>query len=133
MPRTGRIMVVDDEINARTALGELLRDEGFEVETAADAFKALGKHGAFAPHVVITDRKMPGMDGLELMKKLAAEPKPPAVIVMTAFGEVASAGEAIRAGAADYLIKPVHFDELLLVLDRVLHEYDAARRSDIEP
>ena len=44
MPRTGRILVVDDEVNARTALAELLRDEGYEVETAADAFKALGKY-----------------------------------------------------------------------------------------
>ena len=52
MARTGRILVVDDEANARTALAELLRDEGYEVETAADAFKALGKYEAFAPHVV---------------------------------------------------------------------------------
>src|SRR5690348_5842576 len=69
MSRSGRILVVDDEVNARTALAELLRDEGFEVETAADAFKALGKFEAFSPHIVITDLKMPGMDGIELVKK----------------------------------------------------------------
>jgi CheY-like chemotaxis protein len=55
MTRLGRILVVDDEANARTALAELLRDEGYEVETAADAFKALGKHESFAPHIVVTD------------------------------------------------------------------------------
>ena len=66
MSRSGRILVVDDEANARAALAELLRDEGFEVETAADAFKALGTHEAFTPHVVVTDLKMPGMDGIEL-------------------------------------------------------------------
>ena len=118
MPRSGRILVVDDEVNARTALAELLRDEGFEVETAADAFKALGKHEAFAPHVVVTDLKMPGMDGIELVKKLRAMEDPPAVVVMTAFGAVETAVDAMRAGAADYLTKPLNFDELLVVLDK---------------
>jgi len=64
MSNRSRIMVVDDEANARTALAELLREEGYEVETAADAFKALGKLDAFAPHLVLTDLKMPGMDGI---------------------------------------------------------------------
>ena len=61
--------MVDDEVNARTALAELLRDEGFDVETAADAFKALGKYESFAPHVVVTDLKMPGMDGIDLVRR----------------------------------------------------------------
>ena len=120
MARQGRILVVDDEVNARTALAELLRDEGFEVETAADAFKALGKHDAFSPHVVLTDLKMPGMDGIELVKKLMSMEDPAAVVVMTAFGAVSSAVEAMRAGAVEYLTKPLNFDELLVVVDRVL-------------
>src|SRR5262249_15598317 len=95
MSRSGRILVVDDEVNARTALAELLRDEGFEVETAADAFKALGKYEAFTPHIVVTDLKMPGMDGVELVKKLKAMEDAPAVIVMTAFGAVSSAVDAM--------------------------------------
>ena len=120
MPRQGRILVVDDDVNARTALAELLRDEGFEVETAADAFKALGKYDTFAPHLVLTDLKMPGMDGIELVKKLHAMEDPAAVVVMTAFGAVSSAVEAMRAGAVEYLTKPLNFDELLVVIDRVL-------------
>jgi DNA-binding NtrC family response regulator len=128
MSRTGRVLVVDDEVNARTALAELLRDEGYEVEMAADAFKALGKVEAFAPHVVVTDLKMPGMDGIELVKKLRAEEDPAAVVVMTAFGAVETAVNAMRAGAADYLTKPLDFDELLLVLDKVL-ETEALRRE----
>ncbi len=67
MESKGRILVVDDEVNARTALPELLRDEGYAVETAADAFKALGKIEEFAPDLVLTDLKMPGMDGIELL------------------------------------------------------------------
>jgi DNA-binding NtrC family response regulator len=120
MTRIGRILVVDDEANARTALAELLRDEGFDVETAADAFKALGKYEAFVPQVVITDLKMPGMDGIELVKRLRAMEDPPAVIVMTAFGAVESAIEAMRAGAEEYLTKPLNFDELLVVVGKVI-------------
>ncbi len=119
---------MDDEVNARTALAELLRDEGFEVETAADAFKALGKYDAFTPHVVVTDLKMPGMDGIELVKKIKAFEDPAALVVMTAFGAVSSAVDAMRAGAADYLTKPINFEELLVVLDKVLAE-QALRRE----
>jgi DNA-binding NtrC family response regulator len=128
MPRTGRILVVDDEVNARTALAELLRDEGYDVETAADAFKALGKYESFSPHVVVTDLKMPGMDGIELVKKIRASEDAAAVVVMTAFGAVSSAVEAMRAGAAEYLTKPLNFDELLVVLDKVF-EQQALRRE----
>jgi DNA-binding NtrC family response regulator len=116
----GRILVVDDEVNARTALAELLRDEGYEVETAADAFKALGKYEAFAPHLVLTDLKMPGMDGIELVKKIRANEDPAAVVVMTAFGAVQSALDAMRAGAIEYLTKPLNFEELLVVINKVL-------------
>ena len=129
MSHSGRILVVDDEVNARTALAELLRDEGFDVEMAADAFKALGKYEDFAPHVVVTDLKMPGMDGVELVKKVRAAEDPAAVVVMTAFGEVSSAVEAMRAGAADYLTKPINFDELLVVLDRVFEHQQLARET----
>jgi DNA-binding NtrC family response regulator len=117
-----RILVVDDEANARMALAELLREEGYEVETAADAFKALGKLADLAPHLVLTDLKMPGMDGIELMQKIAASEHTPAVIVMTAFGAVDSAVEAMRFGAFDYLTKPLNFDELLIVTQRALEQ-----------
>jgi len=128
MARSGRILVVDDEVNARTALTELLRDEGYEVEMAADAFKALGKYASFAPHIVVTDLKMPGMDGVELVKKIRSSEDPAAVVVMTAFGAVKTAVDAMRAGAADYLTKPLDFNELLLVIDRVL-ETEHLRRE----
>src|SRR5437868_7112919 len=129
MPKAGRILVVDDEVNARTALAELLREEGYDLETAADAFKALGKYEAFAPHIVITDLKMPGMDGIELVQKLRAMEDPPAVIVMTAFGAVASAVDAMRAGAAEYLTKPINFDELLVVVDKVMEHIELRRET----
>jgi DNA-binding NtrC family response regulator len=122
-------LVVDDEVNARTALAELLRDEGFDVEMAADAFKGLAKYESFDPHVVVTDLKMPGMDGIELVRKLRAIEGGPAVIVMTAFGDVHTAVDAMRSGAADYLTKPINFDELLVVLDKVLENQQLARET----
>src|SRR5262249_58996665 len=98
------------------------------VEMAADAFKALGKYESFAPHIVVTDLKMPGMDGIELVKKIRATDEVTGIIVMTAFGAVQSAIEAMRAGAAEYLTKPLNFEELLVVLAKVL-ENQAVRRE----
>jgi DNA-binding NtrC family response regulator len=126
--RTGRILVVDGDVNARAALSELLRAEGFDVDAAADAFEALGKSETFNPHVVITDLEVHGMDGLELVKRIRSMDDPAAVVVMTAFGRVSSAVHAMRSGAADYLPKPILLDELLVVLDKVF-EHQALRRE----
>ena len=72
MASRGRILIVDDEANARAALCEILREEGYSTETAADGFKALGKLEEFQPDVVLTDLKMPGLDGIGLMEKAQA-------------------------------------------------------------
>jgi DNA-binding NtrC family response regulator len=116
----GRILVVDDDANARTALATLLRDENYAVETAADGFKALPKLEELAPDLVLTDLRMPGMDGMELMKRAWESDPERVVVVMTAHGSVDTAVAAMRLGAADYLTKPINVDELLLVIDRVL-------------
>jgi DNA-binding NtrC family response regulator len=120
MDPRGRILVVDDEVNARTALAELLRDEGYTVETAADGFKALPKLEDFAPDLVVTDLRMPGMDGLQLLKKAHERDAECPVIVVTAYGAVDTAVAAMREGAADYVTKPVNVEELVLVIDRAL-------------
>src|SRR4051794_5841526 len=126
-----RILVVDDEANARTALAELLRDEGYAVETAGDGFKALGKIADFDPEIVLTDLKMPGMDGLELLRKLRAEDEERVVVVMTAFGAIESAVSAMKEGAADYLAKPINFTELTLVLQRELERLRLRREAGL--
>ncbi|MBI4509197.1 MAG: sigma-54-dependent Fis family transcriptional regulator [Deltaproteobacteria bacterium] len=120
MQPRGRILVVDDEANARMALAELLREEGYAVETAADGFKALPKLDEFAPDLVLTDLRMPGMDGIELLRKARDKDPECVAVVMTAFGAVESAVAAMREGAADYLTKPINMDELVLVLERCL-------------
>jgi two-component system response regulator HydG len=114
----GRVLIVDDEVNARTALVELLREEGYTVESAGDGFKALGKMEELAPDVVVTDLKMPGMDGIALLRRVREQTPDVAVVVMTAFGAVETAVDAMRAGACDYVTKPVNLTELSLVIAR---------------
>ncbi|MDX2052425.1 MAG: sigma-54 dependent transcriptional regulator [Polyangiaceae bacterium] len=120
MTTKGCILIVDDEANARSALAEILKEEGYTVETAADGFKALGRLTDFEPDVVLTDLKMPGMDGVELLRKLRERDREAAVVLMTAFGAVETAVSAMREGAADYLTKPLNTDELLMILERAL-------------
>jgi DNA-binding NtrC family response regulator len=124
-----RILVVDDEPNARTALAELLRDEGYAVEMAADGFKALPKLAEFAPDLLLTDLRMPGLTGIELMAKAREIDPEIAAVVMTAHGEVETAVAAMRQGAADYLTKPLVFDELRIVIDRALERRRLRREA----
>ena len=129
MAPRARILVVDDDASARTALAELLRDEGYAVDTAADGFKALPKLEELAPDVLLTDLKMPAMDGLELMRRARELDPEVAAIVMTAHSAIDTAVLAMRQGAADYLPKPVHFGELAIVLDRALERRRLRREA----
>ena len=124
-----RILVVDDEANARSALAEILKDEGYSVETAGDGFKATSKLDEFEPQIVLTDLKMPGMDGVELLRKVKSHDAELPVVLMTAFGAVETAVSAMREGATDYLVKPLNTDELLMVLDRALERASLRRET----
>ncbi len=115
-----RILIVDDDANTRTALAELLRGEGYAVETAADGFKALPKLEEHEPDLLLTDLMMPGMSGLELMTKAREHLPALATILMTASGTIETAVLAMRKGAADYLAKPINADELSIVIAREL-------------
>jgi two-component system response regulator HydG len=119
--RTLRILVVDDETNSRAPVAEYWRDDGHDVRVAADGFKALGRVGDdWEPELLITDLQMPGMDGVELFGKLRQRFPKLAVIVMTAHATVETAVDAMRLGADDYMIKPVHFAELEMSVNRVM-------------
>ena len=125
-----QILVVDDESSARSGLVELLREEGYEVRGAADAFKALGMVESAVPDVLITDVHMPGMDGTQLMAKVQESHPEVSVIVMTAFSTVERAVAAMQQGADDYLTKPIRFDELLVVVERLLAHRETARELE---
>ena len=116
----GRILVVDDEASARGGLQALLTDEGYRVEVAENGAVALARFRETAADVVVTDLKMPKMDGLELLKKLREQDPTVPVLVCTAFGDVSSAVQAMRAGAEDYLTKPIDFDALTVAIERAI-------------
>ena len=129
-PGKAEILVVDDETSARTGLVELLRDEGYGVRGAADGFKAMGQLEGWTPDLVITDVHMPGMDGIELLGKIRDRIAGVGVVVMTAFSTVERAVEAMKLGADDYLTKPIRFDELLVVVDRILQHRAVLRENE---
>ncbi|MEZ4393270.1 MAG: sigma-54 dependent transcriptional regulator [Polyangiales bacterium] len=116
----GRLLVVDDEATARRALATLLTEDGYSVETAASGDEALEMIARNPPDIVVTDVRMPGIDGVELLTRTKAMDPNIAVVVMTAFGTVGDAVRAMRAGAEHYVTKPVDLDELTLVLERVM-------------
>ncbi|MFO0630867.1 MAG: sigma-54 dependent transcriptional regulator [Polyangiales bacterium] len=116
----GRLLVVDDEATARRALATLLTEDGYEVDTAASGSEALERIASHPPDIVVTDVRMPGIDGVELLTRTKALDPNIAVVVMTAFGTVRDAVRAMRAGAEHYVTKPVDLDELTLVLERVM-------------
>jgi len=116
----GKLLIVDDEAATRTTLGDLLRAEGYTVEAVADGFKALARLPEFSPDLVLTDLHMPGIDGVELLRKVKETNPELPVVLMTAFGGVEMAVTAMRDGAADYLLKPLNFEELSIVIGRTL-------------
>jgi two-component system response regulator HydG len=113
-----RILIVDDEENVRAGLEKLLRQSGYTVEVAATGSAALEAAAERPPDVVLTDLRMPEMDGMELSAQLRALDGELPVIMITGAGDVSSAVAAMRAGAADYLLKPVDYDALLVSIER---------------
>ena len=108
-----RILVADDEPAQRELVGGFLRKHGFEVTQAADGRQALARFKQEPFDLVLTDQKMPDLSGLELLEGVRAITPEAAVLIMTAYGTIETAVSAIKAGAADYLTKPVNLDELL--------------------
>jgi two-component system, NtrC family, response regulator len=120
MPGKGRIVVIDDEVNAATALETLLKDDGYDVARGHDARSGLLLVETHEPDIVLTDLRMPTMDGIELLKRIKEVSPEIMVILMTAFGTVKTAVKAMRLGAEDYLGKPIDVEELELILQRAL-------------
>lgn len=119
------VLVVDDEPLQRDILKTILDDEGYETYTASSGEEALGILKTLRPDVVLTDLKMEGMDGIRFIELIPGEPIEPSVIIMTAYGTIASAVEAIKKGAFDYLTKPLDKDLLLITIKR------AAERANL--
>ncbi len=124
-----RVLVVDDEENIRLVLRKVLQKNGYSVDTAASAEEALERLDDFGPDFLIADVRMPGMSGLDLCRELEARASTATVIVMSAYGSVELALEAMKAGAYDYISKPFKQDEVLLAL-RKAEEREHLRREN---
>ncbi|MEM1417231.1 MAG: response regulator, partial [Myxococcota bacterium] len=117
-----KILVVDDQKNMRTTLAMMLRGAEHEVDEAADGEQALDLIPAEAYDLVLTDLKMGATDGMDVLREARSKAPLTEVIVMTAYGTIESAVEAMRVGAHDYLQKPFNEDELLAKVDKALEK-----------
>ena len=119
-----RILVVDDDESLRWVTKAQLQQSGYDVGATADGKSALASIRQTPPDLVITDLKMPGMSGLELLRQIREDYPEIIVIMVTAFGSVENAVEAMKTGAYDYIMKPVNMDELRLIVNRGLEHLD---------
>ncbi len=123
------VLIVDDERNYLLVLEALLSEEGYQVITAEGASKGLECIEENDLDVVITDMKMPGMDGMELMSRIRMRQPDLPVIMMTAFGSVEKAVEAMRKGAFDYILKPFKNEELKLTIGKAINHHNLIRQN----
>ena len=130
---TGSILIVDDEATLVETICDHFAAEGLEAVSARSAEEALALAGARDFDVVVTDLKMAGMGGLELLRALGEMRKPPSVILMTAYGTMEAAIEAFRLGLSDFLQKPVLLDELSRSVQRALGARAARAKRDPSP
>ncbi len=112
----GKILLVDDEANILKVMSAILRKSGYDVYTSISAEEAVYKISKLAPDTIITDFKLPGKNGIELLDELKANGNRVPVIMLTAYGTIEKAVDAMRKGAFNYLSKPVNPDELLTVV-----------------
>ncbi|MEE9457186.1 MAG: response regulator, partial [bacterium] len=115
-----KVLVVDDEPIKRAVLEDELREAGYDVAAASNPLEAESILEKSNFDVVLTDLRMPGQDGINFLRELKEKRPEQNVIVMTAYGTVETAVEAMKSGAFDYIQKPFSTEELLLKLDRLL-------------
>jgi DNA-binding NtrC family response regulator len=123
------IIVIDDEQRQRNILETILEDEGYEVHTAPSAEKGLELIKTFVPDIVLTDLKMNGISGLQLLAALPDGSVKPAVIIMTAYGTISSAVEAMKKGAFDYLTKPLEKDAIVMTVQKAAERMQLIREN----
>jgi DNA-binding NtrC family response regulator len=120
-----RILIVDDDPSMRTALMETIKRLGYSVQGAVDGMDAIEKIARFRPWMVLTDLRMPRLNGLELIKEVKARAPQATIVLMTAYGAIETAIEAMKLGASEYLLKPFSMD----VLERVIVNLKAGREG----
>lgn len=117
-PGVGRVLVVDDDEGLARFIVEVLTDAGHHAEAVSSAALARRRVEATGYDVVVTDLRMPGESGLDVVRDLKAHDPTMKVLVLTGYGSIATAVEAVRQGAVDYLTKPADVDQVLAAFDR---------------
>jgi two-component system response regulator AtoC len=128
MPK--RVLIADDEKNMRWVLSEALTAEGYEVVQASDGKEALAAVDELPPDLMVLDHKMPSPDGMEVLRRIRSKGETFPVIMLTAHGNVATAVEAMKAGATEYLTKPFDLEELKLSIDKAIHISELSSEVD---
>ena len=113
------VLIIDDEKHTREGLQQAL-EEHYDVSVASSADEAFNLMDAQEPDVIVTDLRMPGKSGLKVIDKALALPGKPVVIMVTAYGNIESAVEAMKRGAFDFLTKPVNLEKLEILIQRAL-------------
>ena len=119
---SGSILVVDDEASHRSALADVLRDEGYDVSEASDGDEGLGRAEERDYDLILTDLRMPGLDGVELLRRVRQFSPRTSVIITTAHASVDTAISALHEGVQDYMLKPLVYDELVARVRRLLEQ-----------
>jgi DNA-binding NtrC family response regulator len=123
-----RILVVEDDAQARKFMREFLLDEGCIVELAGDAKEAIEKFNKLKPRVVLLDIKLPGMNGIQLLKLIKSKKPDIQIIMTTGISTIEATQECLRAGAYTHIVKPIDFDSLSTIITEALH----LQREDAE-
>jgi DNA-binding NtrC family response regulator len=118
-----KIVVIDDEEDIRDVISVVLSDAGYEVATAENGEEGLRICDTFSPQIVLTDIRMPKMDGIQVLEALKSTHPDIEVIVLTAFGEIKQATRALELDASDYITKPLSDDVLFIALKRAQNRY----------
>jgi len=127
-----RILVIDDEPNVRTVLAMLLEDDGYEVTTAEDGQKGMSMIDSSPDlDLVISDLKMPGADGMALLRSLKQQGRDVPLVMITAYGTIEKAVEAMKSGAADFITKPFNKDVIRHVVHKLLTTEDLRKENDL--
>ena len=127
-----KVLIVEDEAHARTGLTELVASWGFRTECAADGVEGLERVRQWSPGIVVTDLKMPRMDGMELLARIRDLQQRVVVVMLTAQGSIESAVEAMRMGAYDYIPKPVDPIRLRTILQNANRQREADANPELD-